>query len=118
MEKEDGFETQISKFNTKLSGGEMQRIAIARVILQNPSYLIMDEATSGIDLVNEKEIVDSLKKLMKGKTVVMISHDMDMIRKADNIVVLNEGKIEACGNYENVLENSSLFQSFQERSVS
>ena len=118
MEKEDGFETQISKFNTKLSGGEMQRIAIARVILQNPSYLIMDEATSGIDLVNEKEIVDSLKKLMKGKTVVMISHDMDMIRKADNIVVLNEGKIEACGNYENVRENSSLFQSFQERSVS
>lgn len=112
MEKEDGFDTQISKFNSKLSGGEMQRLAIARIILQQPSYLIMDEATSGIDVVNEKEIVEALQNLMNGKTVVMIAHDMNLIKKADNIIVLNKGIVEECGDYDTVYQNSELFQSF------
>lgn len=112
MAKEDGFDTQISKFNSKLSGGEIQRLAIARIILQKPSYLIMDEATSGIDVVNEKDIVEALYNLMKGKTVVMISHDMNLIEKSDNIVVLNKGVVEEYGDYETVSKNSELFQSF------
>ena len=112
MEKEDGFDTQISKFNTKLSGGEIQRLAIARIILQKPSYLIMDEATSGIDVVNESEIVEALYNLMTGKTVVMIAHDMNLIERADNIVVLNNGVVEATGDYDTVSKNSKLFQNF------
>ncbi len=119
MEKENGFDTQISKFNSKLSGGEIQRLAIARIILQRPSYLIMDEATSGIDIVNENDIVEALCNLMTGKTVVMIAHDMNLIKKADNIVVLNNGVVEASGDYDTISKNSELFQIYEaKRSVS
>lgn len=112
IEKENGFDTQISKFNSKLSGGEMQRLAIARIILQKPSYLIMDEATSGIDIVYEGEIIEALFKLMEGKTVIMIAHDMNMIERADNVVVLNNGVVEAYGDFDSVLERSKLLQAY------
>lgn len=117
-EKEDGFDTQVSKFTTKLSGGEMQRLAIARIMLQKPEILLMDEATSGIDVVNESDIVEALYNLMEGKTVIMIAHDMKMIEKVDNIVVLNNGVVEASGDYDTVLSESPLFRSYtNERSV-
>lgn len=117
-EKEDGFDTQVSKFTTKLSGGEMQRLAIARIMLQKPEILLMDEATSGIDVVNESDIVEALYNLMEGKTVIMIAHDMKIIEKADNIVVLNNGLVEASGDYDTVLSESPLFRSYtNERSV-
>lgn len=112
MDKEDGFDSQISRFDAKCSGGEMQRLAIARIILKKPQYLIMDEATSGIDVIYAKEVLEALNNMMQGKTVIMVSHDMAMIKKADNIVVLNEGKVEACGDYETVSKNSELFQKF------
>ena len=112
MEKENGYDTQIGSFDSKLSGGELQRLAIARIILKKPQVLIMDEATSGIDVVNEAEVLQALRSLMKDKTVVMVSHDMELVRNADHIVVLKDGVIEASGDYETVLSESELFRSF------
>lgn len=112
VKKEDGFDTQISRFDNKLSGGELQRLAIARIIMKQPQYLIMDEATSGIDVVSEAEVLAGITNLMKDKTVIMVSHDMELIKKADHIIVLNNGVVEASGNYRDVLENSVLFQQF------
>jgi ATP-binding cassette subfamily B protein AbcA/BmrA len=113
--KENGFDTQISRFDNKCSGGEMQRIAIARILLKRPEILIMDEATSGIDVVSEQEVMEALMNLMTGRTVIMVSHDMNMIRKADNVVVLKDGKVEASGPYREVLAVSPLLQQFAEK---
>lgn len=115
QDKENGFDTQISRFDNKCSGGEMQRIAIARIILKQPRILIMDEATSGIDVVSEQEVMEALMNLMTGRTVIMVSHDMNMIRRADNIVVLKNGKVESSGSYDQVLRESPLLQEFAEK---
>ncbi len=109
MEKEEGFDAEVSQLDSKLSGGELQRLAIARMILKKPQYLIMDEATSGIDVVSEAEVLEGINNVMEGKTVVMVSHDMELIRRADHIVVLNDGVIEASGSYDEVAESSQLF---------
>lgn len=111
-EKEEGFDTQISRFDTKLSGGEQQRLAIARIILKKPRYLIMDEATSGIDAVSEAEVLEGVRNMMTGKTVIMVSHDMKLISKADHIIVLNDGKIEDSGDFDTVSKSSDLFRLF------
>lgn len=107
--KEEGLDAEVSKFDSKLSGGELQRLAIARIIMKQPQYLIMDEATSGIDVVSEAEVLEGLNNVMQGKTVIMVSHDINLISKADHIVVLKDGVIEASGNYEQVSKQSSLF---------
>lgn len=112
LDKEEGFDTKISHTDTKCSGGEMQRIAVARMILKKPDYLIMDEATSGIDVVSARAVMESIDEMMAGKTVIMVSHDMDTIKTADHIIVLNEGVIEASGSYDEVMENSELFRQF------
>ena len=112
MGKEEGFDTQISRFDNKCSGGEMQRIAIARILLKQPKLLIMDEATSGIDVVSEKEVLEALMRLMEGRTVIMVSHDINLIRKADNLIVLNDGWVEASGDYGSVAASSPLMQKF------
>lgn len=110
--KEQGFDTEIGRFDTKCSGGEMQRIAIARVILKQPDILIMDEATSGIDIVSEHEVMEALMHLMAGKTVIMVSHDMELIRRADNVIVLRDGQVEASGTFEEAASISPLLQDF------
>ena len=107
--KEEGFDAQISQFETKLSGGELQRLAIARIIMRKPQYLIMDEATSGIDVVSEAEVLEGINALMENKTVIMVSHDMNLIKKADHIVVLGDGVIEASGSFEYVAKHSAFF---------
>ena len=107
--KEEGFDAQISQFETKLSGGELQRLAIARIIMRKPQYLIMDEATSGIDVVSEQEVMEGIHALMENKTVIMVSHDMNLIKKADHIVVLNNGVIEASGSFDQVVKHSAFF---------
>lgn len=112
--KDEGFDTVISNYDTKCSGGEMQRIAIARVLLKKPEYLIMDEATSGIDVLNEKDVMESVNQAMKGRTVIMVSHDMNMISKADHIVVIDKGHVQASGTFEEVSQKSQLFKRFLE----
>ncbi|MBQ4466656.1 MAG: ABC transporter ATP-binding protein [Firmicutes bacterium] len=113
-EKDEGFRSEISRFDNKVSGGEMQRIAVARMILKDPDYLIMDEATSGIDLISARAVNDSVSQMMKDKTIVAVSHDFEEIKKADHIVVLNKGCVEAEGDYNTVYNNSELFRQFAE----
>ncbi len=112
VEKEEGFDTQISRFDAKVSGGQMQRIAIARALLKNPAYLIMDEAASSIDTVNAREIMANIDEQMADKTLIVISHDMKMIEEGDHIIVLNQGVVEAEGSYDEVYANSDLMQKF------
>lgn len=109
-EKPKGLDTLISCFDNKVSGGEMQRIAIARMMLKKPLYLIMDEATSGLDTTCQKEIMEHITSMMNGKTIIMISHNLEEIKAADHIVVLNQGEIEASGSYEEVCRYSTLIQ--------
>lgn len=110
--KEEGFGTQVSRFDAKVSGGEMQRLAAARILLRRPDYLIMDEATSAMDTVNAAQVLKNIRTAMEGKTVIMVSHDMEAIRQADHVVVLNEGRVEASGTLEEAMAQSPLLRSF------
>ncbi len=111
-DKDAGLDTQISRFDAKVSGGEMQRIAIARMLLKDPQYLIMDEATSSIDTVNADAILEQVHTMMAGRTVLSVSHDLDVIRKADHVIVLAEGRVQAAGSFREVQESSPLMARF------
>lgn len=117
QEKEEGFEAHMSNFDEKISGGEMQRVAIARMFLKKPLYLIMDEATSGIDAITKGFVMDHIDAMMQDKTVIMISHDLDEMITADHIVVLKDGEIEASGSYEEVYTQSSLVQAWADEAT-
>lgn len=106
----DGYDFEIGENGCHLSAGQRQRIAIARAVMLDPSYLLLDEATCNMDFKSEKAVTNALSKLMEGRTTVMISHDMNMLNKADHIIVLNEGKIEAEGTREEAEKNSVTLQ--------
>lgn len=112
MEKEKGFDTPMKVFDSEFSGGQLQRLAIARVLLKDPDYLIMDEATSGVDHIKEDRIIRQVKEKMKGKTVIVISHNMNLVKSADHIVVIRDGKVEAEGSPKNLAVESNTFRAF------
>src|SRR3712207_9032451 len=90
----------IGENGSKLSGGERQRISIARAILKDAPIILLDEISASLDVENEMKIQESLKHLLKNKTVIIISHRMKSIEKADKIVVMNQGKVESIGRSE------------------
>lgn len=98
-----GFNTKIGSAGNGLSGGQKQRILIARAIYKNPGYLFFDEATSSLDAVNEKMIVDNLNNYLIGRTAVIIAHRLSTVKNADQIIVLHEGKIVEAGNHDNLV---------------
>lgn len=106
---EKGYETPAGEAGKRLSGGEKQRIAIARMILKNAPIVILDEATAFTDPENEEKIQHSIAALTKGKTLLVIAHRLSTIKNADNIVVLKNGKINAEGRQEKLLKNSPLY---------
>lgn len=110
MSLPQGYQTHIGEEGMRFSGGEKQRIAIARAFLRDRPILILDEATSSLDRKNEKEIQDSIAKLSQGKTVLMIAHRMSTIQNADQICVLDKGKIEILGKHELLAQESVLYQ--------
>ena len=104
-----GYDTPAGEAGKRLSGGEKQRIAIARMILKNAPIVILDEATAFTDPENEDKIQRSIAELTKGKTLLVIAHRLSTIKNADNIVVLKNGKIEAEGSQQELLENCPLY---------
>ena len=104
MEQPEGYDTMVGNRGLKLSGGEKQRLSIARVVLKNPRILILDEATSALDSISESAIQDALEVLMKGRTSIVIAHRLSTILQADKIMALKDGVIAQQGTHEELLE--------------
>ena len=102
-------ETPVGPNGSQLSGGQKQRIAIARALLKNSPVLLLDEATSSLDSQSEFEIQKGLDKLLPGRTSLIIAHRLATVRKADQILVLEKGKIVEFGNHEELLRRSGLY---------
>lgn len=112
-----GYDTSVGDLGTKLSGGERQRIAIARALLKDAPLLVLDEATSQLDSESELLVQEALERLMRGRTVLVIAHRFSTIRKADRIVVLDQGRIAEIGRHEQLLEGSPLYRRLYELQV-
>jgi ABC-type multidrug transport system fused ATPase/permease subunit len=110
----EGLNTQVGDRGIQLSGGQKQRIAIARAILKNPIVLILDEATSALDSESEKLVQSALDELMKGRTSFVIAHRLSTIKKADKIIVLDQGRIKEMGNHETLMAQKGLYNNFVE----
>jgi ABC-type multidrug transport system fused ATPase/permease subunit len=105
-----GVHTLIGERGTRLSGGQKQRLSIARVFLKNPPILLFDEATSALDSLAERLVQAAMERLMKGRTTIIVAHRISTIQAADEIMVLQDGKITARGNHAQLLDISSLYR--------
>jgi ATP-binding cassette subfamily B protein len=105
----DGYDTVVGERGYKLSGGEKQRIAIARVLLKDPRILILDEATSALDTVSERLIQAALERLMEGRTTIAIAHRLSTILRADQILVYERGRIVERGTHAELIEVGGLY---------
>lgn len=105
----DGFDTELDEDGSNLSAGQKQLLTIARAILADPEILILDEATSCVDTRTEVQIQDAMKNLMRGRTNFVIAHRLSTIREADNILVINEGKIVEQGTHEELLDKNGFY---------
>ena len=110
----NGFEAQVGNRGLKLSGGEKQRLSIARVVLKDPKVLILDEATSALDSISEQAIQDALEKLMVGRTSIVIAHRLSTILKADKILVVKGGVIAEQGTHEELLAAGGVYHELYE----
>ena len=107
-----GYETKIGEAGSTLSGGEKQRIAIARAILKDAPVVILDEFTSALDVKNERHILQAIDNLVQNKTVIMIAHRLETVRKADNIIVLDKGEIAQEGTHNELITQDGIYKSF------
>jgi ATP-binding cassette subfamily B protein len=105
----DGYDTVVGERGYRLSGGEKQRIAIARVVLEDPAVLILDEATSHLDSRSEALIQEALEELMEGRTSIVIAHRLSTVRAADQILVVDEGRIVERGTHSQLVEQGGLY---------
>ncbi len=112
MKLPDGFNTDIGQLGGKLSGGERQRIAIARMIIKGPDYLLLDEATSALDAENETEVQAALNGMMEGRTAVVVAHNLRTVVNADQIIVMDQGRIQATGTHQSLYGTNALYTKY------
>jgi subfamily B ATP-binding cassette protein MsbA len=110
----DGYATEVGAAGTRLSGGQRQRIAIARAILRDPDILIFDEATSSLDSKSERYVQQAIERLLEGRTVFVIAHRLATVRRADVIIVLEDGAISQAGNHEELVRAGGLYRELVE----
>jgi subfamily B ATP-binding cassette protein MsbA len=114
MQKEENYQTNIGDRGSKLSGGERQRVTIARAVLKNPPILILDEATSSLDTESERLVQDAINKMMQNRTSIVIAHRLSTIRHADEIVVLQKGKIVERGTHDQLITQDGFYKKLVE----
>lgn len=110
----NGYDTEVGNRGLKLSGGEKQRISLARVVLKNPKILILDEATSSLDSISENAIQDALEEMMKGRTSIVIAHRLSTILTADRILVIKDGVIKEQGSHKDLLKMNGVYKELYE----
>jgi subfamily B ATP-binding cassette protein MsbA len=109
MQLPEGYDTKVGDRGIRLSGGQRQRIALARAIVRNPQILILDEATNALDSISEHLIQEALNTLSQNRTVIVIAHRLSTIEQAEQIIVINEGRVAEQGNLQQLLEHDGLF---------
>lgn len=110
-----GYQTFLGERGLRLSGGQRQRIAIARAVLRNPPLLLLDEATSALDTVSERAVQQALERLLPGRTALVIAHRLSTVRRADRILVLDQGRLVASGRHAELMETSELYRTLAQQ---
>jgi len=113
----DGWETKVGERGVRLSGGEKQRVSIARALLKNPAILLLDEATSALDTGTEREIQQSLRTLAEGRTSIAIAHRLSTITYSDLILVLKDGTIAERGDHKTLLSQKGLYYDLCQKQI-
>ena len=103
------YNTLIGRDGVGLSQGQKQRILIARAVYKNPEFIFLDEATNSLDAKNERAIVENLEKFYRGRTVVVVAHRLSTVRNADQIIVLDDGKVVETGNHASLTEQKGVY---------
>jgi subfamily B ATP-binding cassette protein MsbA len=114
---ENGYDTKIGENGVKLSGGEKQRLSIARAFLKESKIILLDEATSSLDSETEEKIQKALSELTLNKTTIVIAHRLSTILNSDKIYVVDKGKIIDSGNHQELLNQSKIYKNFYERQI-